>query len=751
VTLDRAPILGSPFRCYLSSDFVRAPLSLSASSVSYAEKHAKNAAGAPAKSREVAVPFASPRPSACMVDGQMLVLSTALSTPTAKTRWPSMHTCQFKSAFAHENVYIGQHAPACRWRSCLLPSHDLEARHVLVGGPSSVYVLSQSGGVGQPIDGISCAEVIGGGAWRPPQSFISLLPNGRTPEAIDGFAAVYVPAVDGCRQPLRSAPKVSIAPTGDDEEDGGSPGGKSQPAGGGDASDDGGGEAVQMMDLPPCLWLVGGARSDGLFSTIDIYNIEEERWLGDPLEHEPDAEAPAPVTNGACAVVPAGKGGSYDIWLFGGRNAGGLSDELWALDVQSLGWRLLESGGMPPEAREYHSLTRVLSRFLLAFGGITAEASPVTSVSLFDLQTCTWSIHEPAVPVPRFGHVAGYAAGQLYIFGGVSDTEPSNEMLCIDCDATFPQTAALQFDGDPSKVVTVKPSASLNALLDKFTVECWVAPSSFPPNAPAVVKADGGCKIGFGLVALDEAAARKYVAIDKEKVKEGGAKERNPWENSLAEAERLPTMAFFVNGLKKETCALIHVTPGEWSHVAATFDGKNLITYTNGKRSDYVVPDPPLEEFLHTQGELYIGGIPGKLAWDGLVDAVRVWNKDLAWETIRENMNETLLGAEQPHLVGQWSCNEGAGDLCVDSSSRANHGSLVNADGNSPVTRVMCTRDHVEPTKTSSEKYVEENFERLRTWRIEFEKRVGREVTSADLLLADESIRKTARRLGLLP
>jgi hypothetical protein len=75
----------------------------------------------------------------------------------------------------------------------------------------------------------------------------------------------------------------------------------------------------------------------------------------------------------------------------------------------------------------------------------------------------------------------------------------------------------------------------------------------------------------------------------------------------------------------------------------------------------------------------------------------------------------------------------------------------VNADGNSPVTRVMCTRDHVEPTKTSSEKYVEENFERLRTWRIEFEKRVGREVTSADLLLADESIRTTARRLGLLP
>ena len=79
----------------------------------------------------LSLPFASPRPSACMVDGQMMVLSTALSTPSAKTRWPSVHTCQFKSAFGNENVYIGQHAPACRWRSCLLPSHSLVGHFLL--------------------------------------------------------------------------------------------------------------------------------------------------------------------------------------------------------------------------------------------------------------------------------------------------------------------------------------------------------------------------------------------------------------------------------------------------------------------------------------------------------------------------------------------------------------------------------------------------------------------------------------------
>ena len=109
-------------------------------------------------------------------------------------------------------------------------------------------------------------------------------------------------------------------------------------------------------------------------------------------------------------------------------------------------------------------------------------------------------------------------------------------------------------------------------------------------------------------------------------------------------------------------------------------------------------------------------------------------------------MNGTLLGANHPALIGQWSCNEGAGEVMWDSSSRANHGVLEGE-----VRRVMCTRDFVEPAKTQAEVHVEQNFEKLRTWRLEFEKRVGRPVTQADLLLADETIRKTARRLGLIP
>ena len=298
-----------------------------------------------------------------------------------------------------------------------------------------------------------------------------------------------------------------------------------------------------------------------------------------------------------------------------------------------------------PDGRSGHTMTRVLTRFLLVCGGVNGENVYCDDLALFDLHTESWSLHAPSAPLKRIGHVAGYASGRLYVFGGADGAgKASSELHAFDCDALFPQTAALTFEQDPSRVMDVKASPSLNGLLDKFTVECWVWPRSFVPNAPALVKADGNLKVGFGLVALDEATARKYVALDKEKVREGGAKERNPWENSLAEAERLPTMAFFVNGLKRETSALIRVLPEEWSHVAATFDGKMLTTYCNGRRADYVVIDPPLEEYLHTQGDLCVGGTPGKAAWDGHLDAARVWNSCLSWETIR--------GADERHVAG---------------------------------------------------------------------------------------------------
>ena len=742
VTLDRTPIMGSPFRCYLSSAFVRPPLDCAASLIEYSETAAKTATGRAAKPRDTAVPAPAARPAAAMVDGQLVALSTALSTQKATHRWPSAHTCQFKCQYANENVYLAQPTPPCRWRSCLLPSHQVGARHTIIGGPSSVYVLTQSRGDGAEVDEVSCAEVIGGGAWRPPQSFVHLRPGGRSPAAVEGFVALYTPAIEGVRQALLSAPPPPPPPRNEDDEEDSTPASPPAPM----EEDGEEGDGAQLLSLPPCLWMLGGTRADGQMATLDMYNIEEERWMGDPLEFEVDKPAPPPVSHAAAVAVPAGSD-SMQLFLFGGRSAAGMSSELWAFDVKAMEWEQIVGDGMLPDPREQGTLTHVLTRFLLLFGGVGAEMSPMLDVNLFDLRSQSWSVHRPNPSLPRIGHVAGYASGQLYIFGGSDGSASDSKLHVFDCDKIFPQTAALEFDMDPAKVMVVKSSPSLSSLTDKFSLECWVRPNSFPHLAPAVVRASASCGNGFGLVAIDEATARKYVQLEKAKGGDG-SKEKNPWEGCLADAELLPTVAFFVNGFKRETSALLRVMPGEWSHLAATFDGKTIITYCNGKRCDVVTPDPPLEDGIShpKEGELYVGAMPGKAGWDGVVDAVRLWNVPLSWEAIRDNMNDTLLGSEHQSLIGQWSCNEGAGTQMWDSSSRANHGTL---EGD--VQRVMCTRDRVEPTKTKSETHIEANFERLRLWRLEFEKRTGRPVTQADLLLADESIVKTARRLNLVP
>ena len=42
------------------------------------------------------------------------------------------------------------------------------------------------------------------------------------------------------------------------------------------------------------------------------------------------------------------------------------------------------------------------------------------------------------------------------------------------------------------------------------------------------------------------------------------------------------TALIWPRALKRETSALLRVLPEEWSHIAATFDGKSIVTYCNG-------------------------------------------------------------------------------------------------------------------------------------------------------------------------
>ena len=98
-----------------------------------------------------------------------------------------------------------------------------------------------------------------------------------------------------------------------------------------------------------------------------------------------------------------------------------------------------------------------------------------------------------------------------------------------------------------------------------------------------------------------------------------------------------------------------------------------------------------------------------------------------------------------PQLLSQWTCSEGAGLLCYDSSTMGNHATLEGG-----VVRVQCCRDFVQPVMTASEKHVDGQYMELREWKAAFETKEGRPVNKSDLLLAPAKIRNLARRLGVL-
>ena len=83
-----------------------------------------------------------------------------------------------------------------------------------------------------------------------------------------------------------------------------------------------------------------------------------------------------------------------------------LVSDTWAFDVRRMAWTAVKAAGTTPEPRECHSLTPVLTRYLLALGGLSQEGSPIANLALF------------AKLVKRFGkHRVIMAGGSMVAVG----------------------------------------------------------------------------------------------------------------------------------------------------------------------------------------------------------------------------------------------------------------------------------------------------------------------------------------------
>jgi hypothetical protein len=125
---------------------------------------------------------------------------------------------------------------------------------------------------------------------------------------------------------------------------------------------------------------------------------------------------------------------------------------------------------------------------------------------------------------------------------------------------------------------------------------------------------------------------------------------------------------------------------GDWTHLAGVFDATsgNLSLYVNGQLVNSATgggtpSGPPI-----TTGAAYRMGAPvGQSAFGGLMNEVRLWNRALTTDDVRQNMMTQLNGGERG-LVGYWPLSDRYGtttmDLAGNSTGQINNAGFVQSD-----------------------------------------------------------------------
>jgi uncharacterized repeat protein (TIGR02543 family) len=114
-------------------------------------------------------------------------------------------------------------------------------------------------------------------------------------------------------------------------------------------------------------------------------------------------------------------------------------------------------------------------------------------------------------------------------------------------------------------------------------------------------------------------------------------------------------------------------TINNWYHLAGIREGEYIKLYVNGdlKDSTYIG-----NIAVNNVGrELLIAKINPGYNFNGLIDDVRIYNRALTQQEIKENMTTELIGNETG-LVGYWKFNEDTGSIANDETTNNNHGTI---------------------------------------------------------------------------
>lgn len=164
-------------------------------------------------------------------------------------------------------------------------------------------------------------------------------------------------------------------------------------------------------------YLFAGRGDDGFLGDLWAFDMTADAWE----RLAPVGPSPPPRAGHVAAWVDG-----IGLVAFGGRDAAGVSSELWAYEPGANAWRLMVAGDVGPAARADACGAVDLDGRLWVSHGEGAGGAFLDDVWVFDPAASTWSDADPGKPGPeaRAGCAAWWSgADGLMIYGGRSSTE----------------------------------------------------------------------------------------------------------------------------------------------------------------------------------------------------------------------------------------------------------------------------------------------------------------------------------------
>ena len=168
---------------------------------------------------------------------------------------------------------------------------------------------------------------------------------------------------------------------------------------------------------------------------------------------------------------------------------------------------------------------------------------------------------------------------------------------------------ALEFDGKEDHII-IAHSDTLN--LNEMTVTAWVHLRSYPDDARIITKEEG-------VIAPWTVYSLQMSGAGESKL------------------EFRPT----INGQRQRVPSNGDVPLNQWTHIAATFDGKEVVLYLNGEIDNKA---PHVGEMMQNKKDLWFGASEfwDPRFFDGLMDDVALFNVALSQDDIKTLVKKGL-------------------------------------------------------------------------------------------------------------